>query len=114
MQAAIDAANAMNDYIGTGVGKYTYTGEGTFAAAVAEYQTYIDAIESTNTPTPAEIEAKTTELNTLVASLTLNMPEKGKYYRIKDYDTDNYLLSDEYSNTRLAMGNGEGASAIFY
>ena len=114
LQAAIDAANAMNDYIGTGVGKYTYTGEGTFAAAVAEYQTYIDAIESTNTPTPAEIEAKTTELNTLVASLTLNMPEKGKYYRIKDYNTDNYLLSDEYSNTRLAMGNGEGASAIFY
>ena len=114
LQAAIDAANAMNDYIGTGVGKYTYTGEGTFAAAVAEYQTYIDAIESTNTPTPAEIEAKTTELNTLVESLTLNMPEKGKYYRIKDYDTNNYLLSDEYSNTRLAMGNGEGASAIFY
>lgn len=114
LRAAIDAANAMNDYIGTGVGKYTYTGEGTFAAAVAEYQTYIDAIESTNTPTPAEIEAKTTELNTLVASLTLNMPEKGKYYRIKDYDTNNYLLSDEYSNTRLAMGNGEGASAIFY
>lgn len=114
LQAAIDAANAMNDYIGTGVGKYTYTGEGTFAVAVAEYQTYIDAIESTNTPTPAEIEAKTTELNTLVASLTLNMPEKGKYYRIKDYNTDNYLLSDEYSNTRLAMGNGEGASAIFY
>ena len=114
LQAAIDAANAMNDYIGTGVGKYTYTGEGTFAAAVAEYQTYIDAIESTNTPTPAEIEAKTIELNTLVASLTLNMPEKGKYYRIKDYDTDNYLLSDEYSDTRLAMGNGEEASAIFY
>lgn len=114
LQAAIDAANAMNDYIGTGVGKYTYTGEGTFAAAVAEYQTYVDAIESTSTPTPAEVEAKTTELNTLVTSLTLNMPEKGKYYRIKGYDTENYLLSDEYSDTRLAMGSGELASAIFY
>ena len=73
LRAAIEAANAMNGYIGTGVGKYTYAGEGTFAATVAEYQTYIDAIESTNTPTPAEVEAKTTELNTLVASLTLNM-----------------------------------------
>ncbi len=116
LRAAIEAANAMNDYIGTGVGKYTYTGEGTFAAAVAEYQTYIDAIESTNTPTPAEVEAKTTELNTLVASLTLNMPTAGSYIRIKSYATNQYLSSVNHTTntTRAAFVANADASTIFY
>lgn len=116
LRAAIEAANAMNDYIGTGVGKYTYTGEGTFAAAVAEYQTYIDAIESTNTPTPADVEAKTTELNTLVESLTLNMPTAGSYIRIKSYATKQYLSSVNHTtnNTRAAFVADADASTIFY
>ena len=116
LRAAIEAANAMNGYIGTGVGRYTYTGEGTFADAVAEYQTYIDAIESTNTPTPAEIEAKTTELNTLVASLTLNMPKAGSYIRIKSYATKQYLSSVNHTTntTRAAFVADADASTIFY
>ncbi|MBQ8270670.1 MAG: hypothetical protein IJZ22_05620 [Bacteroidaceae bacterium] len=119
LQAAIDAANAMNEYIGTGLGKYTYTGEGTFAVAVAEYQTYVDAIESTSTPTPAEVEAKTTELNSLVASsLTINVPTAGSYIRIKSYATSQYLASENYGivngTNRAAFVADADASTIFY
>ena len=119
LQAAIDAANAMNDYIGTGVGKYTYTGEGTFAAAVAEYQNYIDAIESTSTPTPAEVRAKTAEVEEIIASFSLNIPDAG-YYRIKAVegwnDDARYLTSENSTsnNTRAAFIADANTSTIFY
>lgn len=114
LDETIAKAEAMSAYIGTGVGKYTYTGEGSYEEKFAAIVAFREAITETTNPTPEEVEAKTTELETIIASFSLNMPEKGKYYRFKGYNNDNYMLSDEYSDTRLAMGSGESASAIFY
>ena len=114
LDETIAKAEAMSAYIGTGVGKYTYTGEGSYEEKFAAIVAFREAITETTNPTPAEVEAKTAELEAIIASFSLNMPEKGKYYRFKGYNNGNYMLSDEYSETRLAMGSGELASAIFY
>lgn len=67
--------------VGTGMGEYTATDadyESKFNSIVAFRQ----AIQSTNTPTPAEVEAKIGEIDAIIASFQLNLPEAGKYYRI--------------------------------
>ena len=97
--------------IGTGVGKYSSSYEN-YEAAYTEIVAYSQNIPAT--ATEEDIQEKINELQAIIASFSLNMPEKGKYYRFKDCDSENYILSDEYSATRLAMGNGELASAIFY
>ncbi len=71
--------------VGTGMGEYTATDadyETKFNSIVAFRQ----AIQSTNTPTPAEVEAKIDEVDALIASFKLNLPEAGKYYRIMAVD----------------------------
>ena len=89
--AALDAAiaNAQTLFaqitVGTGMGEYTATDadyETKFNSIVAFRQ----AIQATNTPTPAEVEAKIGEVDDLVASFQLNLPEAGKYYRIMAVD----------------------------
>ena len=67
--------------IGEGVGKYTATDadyQEKFNAIVA----YRDAIESQTTPTATEVEEKIGEIDAIIASFQLNMPEAGKCYRI--------------------------------
>ena len=114
LDEAIDKAIELSAFIGTGVGKYSYTGDGDYQEKFAAIVAFRDGITETNTPTPEEVAAKTAELNALLSSFVLNMPEKGKYYRFKDWDTDNYMLSDEYSSTRLAMGTNEVSSIFYY
>ena len=97
--------------IGTGVGKYSSSYDN-YEAAYTEIVTYSQNIPST--ATEEDIQEKINELQAIIASFSLNMPEKGKYYRFKDWNTDNYMLSDEHDATHLAMGNGKLASAIFY
>ena len=114
LDEAIDKAIAMSAFIGEGVGKYSYTGDGDYQEKFAAITAFREGITETTTPTPEEVAAKTAELNALLSSFVLNMPEKGKYYRFKDWDTDNYMLSDEYSSTRLAMGTNEVSSIFYY
>ena len=116
LDAAIAKAENMSKYIGAGVGKYTYKGEGNYEEKYAAIVAYREAIVSTTTPSSAEVAAKTEELNALITAFEINQPEKGKYYRFKGHGTDNYMLSDVYATDTkyLAMGSGELASAIFY
>ncbi len=95
--------------IGDGVGEYS-SSYANYEAAYNEITAYIESGENEQTVVDEYI----ITLNEIISSFTLNMPERGKYYRFKDCDSENYMLSDEYSNTRLAMGSGELASAIFY
>ncbi len=97
--------------IGTGVGKYSSSYDN-YEAAYTEIVAYSQNIPST--ATEEDIQEKIDELQAIIDSFSLNMPEKGKYYRFKDWNTDNYMLSDEHDATHLAMGNGESTSAIFY
>ena len=67
--------------IGDGLGEYTATDED-YESKFFAIIDFISSIESTKTPTPAEVEAKIDEVNAIIASFVLNMPEAGKYYRI--------------------------------
>ena len=83
LDATIAVAKGKIASLGEGLGKYAYTGEGDYATLVAEFETYSEGITDKNNPTPAEVEAKTADLNALIAMVTINLPEDGKYYRIK-------------------------------
>ena len=105
--------------IGTKLGEYTATVadyEAQFAAIVA----FRDAIQSTNTPTPAEVEAKSAELNALIASFRLNMPVAGNYYRIKavaGWNDDAPYLGAQNSTAKTSRAEfvaDAGANTIFY
>ena len=67
--------------VGDGVGEYTATDEEYLSKFYAIID-FLSTIESTKTPTPAEVEAKIDEVDAIIASFALNMPEAGKYYRI--------------------------------
>ncbi len=98
--------------VGVGVGKYTYDGDGTFETKIQEYKDYRDGITEKNNPAPAEVEAKTVEVNTLLASFTLNMPEAGKFYTFNN--GNNYITSGVTSGNRIALSGTKDVKAIYY
>lgn len=112
LDETIAKAQAMSAYIGTGVGKYTYTGEGSYEEKFAAIVAFREAITETTNPTPAEVEAKTAELEAIIASFSLNMPEAGKYYTLKNGDY--YMTSTVNSNNRIACSTTNDATAIYY
>ena len=119
--AAITKAQTLfsNIVVGSGMGEYTATDadyESKFAAIVK----FHNEIQSTNTPTPAEVEAKTAELNALIASFQLNLPVAGNYYRIKAVegwnDDARYLgaQNSTVNTSRAEFVAKAGANTIFY
>ena len=104
--------------IGTSVGKYS--------SSIENYtQEFYEVIKpfynSINDDTDiSAIEAKTTRVNEILASFTLNMPQTGKFYRLKNYQSKWYATSDvrtsesDYSNKLYMAENGENANTIWY
>ena len=119
--AAITKAQTLfgNIVIGPGMGEYTAT-DADYKSKFAAIVKFYNEIQSTNTPTPAEVEAKTAELNALIASFQLNLPVAGNYYRIKAVagwnDDARYLgAQNSTANTSRAEFVAEaGANTIFY
>lgn len=112
LDAAIAKAEDMAQYIGTGVGKYTTDAD--YATKFAAIVAFREAIVATNTPTPAEVEAKTAEVEALIASLKLNMPEEGKFYTFKN---DSYYITCntiETGNKNIALSEEKGGEVIYY
>ncbi len=114
LDETIAKAEAMSAYIGTGVGKYTYTGEGSYEEKFAAIVAFREAIAETTNPTPAEVEAKTAELEAIIASFSLNMPVAGKYYRIKSKVSGLYVTAPSNTGTAMIMESGANANNIFY
>lgn len=105
--------------IGTGLGEYTATN----ANYMADFEAIVafrQAIQATNNPTPEAVEAKTAELETLIASFQLNLPEAGQFLRIKAVanwnDDAPYLgaTNSDASSTRAAYIADADANSIFY
>ena len=119
LDEAIDKAIELSAFIGTGVGKYSYTGDGDYQEKFAAIVAFRDGITATNTPTPEEVAAKTAELNALLSSFVLNMPEAGNYYRLKGV-SGNYIDATSLYNAdsrQMSMKSAEEcnlAGTIFY
>ena len=110
-QAIANAQNLYNSVIiGNGVGQYTAPADiETQFAAIAAFCEGIDA----NT-TPAAINEKMAELEALVASVQLNMPVAGKFYRM--HNDNKYITSGTTAGGRIALSetNNDAASIYYY
>jgi hypothetical protein len=106
IEAAIALFNAVT--IGDGVGKYSSS----IDDAVAEFLAIQEYYNSITDSTPIEeIEAKTARVGEIVASFSLNMPEAGKYYRLKG-NSGNYIdASSIYGNATAKVGQMSMKSA---
>ncbi len=122
LDAAIASAEEwLNTYVGIGVGKYSAT-DADYATKLEEIRAFRNAIVAINTPTPAEVKAKTDEVEELIASFQLNLPETGKFYRLKGI-SGNYIDASSIHNSanattgQMSMKSAEDcnlAGTIFY
>ena len=119
LASLVATAESLFAYVGEGVGKYS--------SSDADYQTKIQTIlsfyNSIDTSTSvSDIEAKIAELEALMASFSLNMPEKGNYYRLKGVSGNYIDASSIYNNAtategQMSMKSAEDcnlAGTIFY
>ena len=121
LDAAIAKAQALfsSIVVGSGMGEYTAT-DAEYADKFSSIVAFRQAIQSTNTPTPAQVEAKTAEVNALIASFRLNLPVAGKYYRILAVDgwnDDARYLGAQNSTANASRAEfvaNADANTIFY
>ena len=93
--------------IGDGTNKYA-TSEAYTAALEAANITYANT-ESTK----SELQTATANLESAIASLTLNLPAAG-FYRIKGKTSGKYLAAGLASNNKFNMSDATDATTIFY
>lgn len=115
-ELSADITNAQNmynnikSYIGEGVGKYTAP-----ADIETQFATIVAFCESIDENTDLnDINAKMAELEALVASVQLNMPVAGKFYRM--HNEDQYITSSVTDGGRIALSetNNDAASVYYY
>ena len=113
LDAAIAAAQAKINGMGEGLGYYSSTDADPTAtlAAIVEFKNTITA-----ETTVAAIEEKTAAVNTLAETFSINLPEAGKFYRIKNNGETGYLSGDHATSGRTHFVDGieNSASSIFY
>ena len=124
LREALDNANTLLGSIGIGVGKYS----GTYSQLEAE--SYLASVEefynSIDDTTPAATIAEyTTQINEVIGSYTLNMPENGEYFRVAyDYGGTTGKLylqgidSEQVKNNQVSppakFSSETGAESIWY
>ena len=121
LNAAITAMEEwVTNNVAAGVGKYSYNGDDTFEGKIQTYKDYSAAIIEKNNPAPAEVEAKTAEVEALRNSFVINQPETGKFYRLKNHQSGWYATSDVRTGetqhaTKLYMANENNtARTVWY
>ena len=96
--------------INEGVNNYSQKeGDEDFVTAYNEARAYID-LPLVDTSVE-DIETQINRMNGLVANLTINQPEDGKYYKIRCTLNNKYLSSNTNNNGKLQM---DGADRTFY
>ena len=85
-------------------------------ATTAAYSSALEAANTTyaNTEsTKSELQTATANLESAIASLTLNLPSAG-FYRIKGNTSGKYLAAGLASNNKFNMSDATDATTIFY
>lgn len=110
-ELSVDITNAktIKNHIGEGVGKYTAPAD--FETQLAPVTAFYVGIDMYTTL--AAINAKKTELETLMGSVQLNMPIAGKFYRMHN---DNQYITGSVVGGRIALSetNNDAASVYYY
>lgn len=99
--------------INPGVNNYSQQeGDEVFVAAYDDARRYVNlSLEETSIEA---IQAQIDRMNGLVANLTINQPEDGKYYRIRCTDGNRYLSSNTNDAGRMLTTKDKDQSNIFY
>lgn len=85
-------------------------------ATTAAYSSALEAANTTYANTEAtksELQTATSNLESAIASLTLNLPAAG-FYRIKGKTSGKYLAAGLASNNKFNMSDATDATTIFY
>ena len=112
LETAIANAQALLGQITIGEGVGEYTGEYTAAEIESVFGSVENFYNSIDENTPVEtIEAYTEMVNEAIASYSLNMPEAGKYYRLKGASGNYIDASAIYNNADATAGQMSMKSA---
>ncbi len=110
----LEQAELYLPFIGEGVGKYS----GVYNDEDITYETYSALIAAVKASIEgnvvADILASASSLTAATEALALNMPEGGKFYRIKNNAGDAYLATGAEGRVQFAGGIGESAGSLFY
>ena len=98
-------------HIGDGLNQYSCEGHD-FAAALAKAKE-ISSQDIYQNPTLDAVSAQT-ELQAAKNALAINMPEAGKYYRIKSKTTGKYIVSYAESGRPAMQEDGSDQTTVFY
>ena len=110
--ASLDAKLAKGRLLGTGVSHYTYTGNGDATGTIRDAELLLNNAEATIT----DINASITALDGIYANFRLNIPEVGKLYRFRGYDSKNYMAPTAGTTTDAQMdmaANSDLPATIF-
>ena len=105
LKNVIDACASIS--IGTGLNQY------------ASNSTYTDALAAANTTyndasaTQSELQTATSNLETAIAGLSINLPATGKFYRIKGY-SDKYITSGDLNYYATMNATTSTNNIIYY
>lgn len=91
---------------GTGLNQYTQPENYDQIIADAEALTIESSFEA--------IEASKNALENILATLTINQPEIGKYYRIKSLNNNLYIVSDATNHRQKLTSKADDANTVFY
>lgn len=91
---------------GTGLNQYTQPENYDQIIADAEALTIESSFEA--------IEASKNALENILATLTINQPEIGKYYRIKSLSNNLYIVSDATNHRQKLTSKADDANTVFY
>ncbi len=101
-----DALADADNRLDAALGYYSCTAD--VQAELAE----IEEFKATATDV-AEVNAKTARVNELIETFTLNVPQTGKFYRIKNNAGNGYLSSGESGRTQFKADIATDVSSIF-
>ena len=99
-------------HIGTGVGKYAYSGSVSLSETLAAAESLM---HGTTIPTQAEVEACIANLNTIAAQTgAINQPERRRLYRFRCAANNKWLTSATDANGMVQMAADNGPETLFY
>lgn len=113
LKSEITSARDVVNYVGDGIGKYTYSGSADVNATISQ----ADALISAEAPTVADMETCLTTLKEIAGDMTINQPATKKLYRfVCVANPSNRLTSNVNASSQIQTGDPDGnrKESVFY
>ena len=111
--SAREIVSVIDNYVGDGIGKYSYSGSADVSATILRAEELISA----EAPTTTEMETCLTTLKEIAGNMTINQPATKKLYRFVCVgNTNNRLTSNVNASSQIITGDPSGnlKESVFY